>query len=146
MFKEFMTFIKRGNVLDLAVGVIMGAAFGAVVTSLVNDVIMPPIGFALGGIDFSNLFIALDGKQYASLKLAQDAGAATVNYGVFINAVINFLVVAFAVFMLIRAVNRIVQREEVKDSEPTPPKPDPVLESQQKLIATMEELIQVMKK
>lgn len=146
MLKEFMTFIKRGNVLDLAVGVIMGAAFGAVVTSLVNDIIMPPIGYVLGGIDFSNLFIALDGKQYASLKLAQDAGAATINYGVFINALINFTVVAFAVFMLIRTVNRLIRREEEKQAEPTPPQPDPMLESQQKLIAAIEELTQTMKK
>lgn len=138
MIKEFVTFIRRGNVIDLAVGIIMGAAFGAIVNSLVNDIIMPPIGQLLGGVDFSNLFIALDGKSYLSLKAAQDAGAATINIGVFLNTVINFLIVAFAVFLLIRAVNRLSAKAEEKPSEP--PKPDPAHEVQHKLIETLEKL------
>ncbi|MCS6870421.1 MAG: large conductance mechanosensitive channel protein MscL [Anaerolineae bacterium] len=138
MIKEFITFIKRGNVIDLAVGIIMGAAFGAIVNSLVNDIIMPPIGQILGGVDFSNIFIALDGKSYASLKAAQDAGAATIRIGVFLNTVINFLIIAFAVFLLIRAVNRLTAKREEKPAEL--PKPDPALEAQQKLIETLEKL------
>ena len=110
MFKEFREFAVRGNVVDLAVGVIIGAAFGAVVTSLVNDVIMPPIGLILGGVDFSNLFVVLkEGAKaagpYASLAEAKAAGAVTVNIGVFINALINFLIVAFAVFLVVKGVN-----------------------------------------
>ncbi|MCE7947947.1 MAG: large conductance mechanosensitive channel protein MscL [Chloroflexi bacterium CFX4] len=139
MIKEFITFVKRGNVIDLAVGIIMGAAFGAIVASLVNDIIMPPIGQILGGVDFSNIFIALDGKSYASLKAAQDAGAATINVGVFLNTIINFLIVAFAVFLLIRAVNRLSAKPAEKPAEEAP-KPDPMLETQQKLIETLEKL------
>ena len=107
MLKEFRTFIMRGNVLDLAVAVIIGAAFSRIVTSLVNDIIMPPIGLLLGGVDFSNLFINLSGTPYPSLAAAQEAGAATLNYGLFINAVIEFLIVAFVIFMIIRAINRL---------------------------------------
>jgi large conductance mechanosensitive channel len=142
MIKEFITFIKRGNVIDLAVGIIMGAAFGAIVNSLVNDIIMPPIGQLLGGVDFSNIFIALDGKSYASLKAAQDAGAATINIGVFLNTVINFLIVALAVFLLIRAVNRLTAKPETppKAQPEPPPAPDPALEMQRKLIETLEKL------
>jgi large conductance mechanosensitive channel len=103
MWEAFKEFIKRGNVLDMAVGIIIGAAFGTVVKSLVDDVIMPPIGLALGGVDFTNLFITLGSGQYASLAEAKDAGAATINYGLFINNVITFLIVAFAVFVLVRA-------------------------------------------
>ena len=142
MIKEFITFIKRGNVIDLAVGIIMGAAFGAIVNSLVNDIIMPPIGQLLGGVDFSNIFIALDGKSYASLKAAQDAGAATINIGVFLNTVINFLIIAFAVFLLIRAVNRLTAKPEAQPESQSeaPAAPDPALEVQQKLIETLEKL------
>jgi large conductance mechanosensitive channel len=107
MFKEFRAFIMRGNVLDLAVAVIIGAAFGKIVTSLVNDLIMPPIGLVLGNVDFSNLFISLSGVDYPSLAEAQKAGAATLNYGLFINAVVSFLIVAFAIFMVVRAANRL---------------------------------------
>lgn len=106
MFKEFKTFIMRGNVVDLAVGIIIGGAFGQIVSSLVNDIIMPPIGLLLGRVNFSNLFLSLSG-QYPSLADAQAAGAATINYGVFLNTVINFLIVGFAVFLLVRAVNRL---------------------------------------
>ncbi|MHB1357018.1 MAG: large conductance mechanosensitive channel protein MscL [Anaerolineae bacterium] len=105
MLKELKAFILRGNVLDLAVAVMIGAAFGAVVTSLVKDIIMPPIGLLLGKIDFSSLYINLSGKAYASLAEAQKAGAATINYGVFINAIINFIIVGLVLFIAIKAAN-----------------------------------------
>jgi len=107
MIRDFRDFIARGNVVDMAVGIIVGAAFGGVVTSLVNDVVMPPIGLVVGGVDFSNLFVALDWKHYPSLAAAKAAGAPTVNYGVFVNTVVNFLIIAFAIFLLVRAVNRL---------------------------------------
>lgn len=112
MFKEFREFAMRGNMIDLAVGIIIGAAFGKIVTSLVNDIIMPPIGLLLGKVDFSNLFINLSGKNYATLAEAKAAGAATINYGLFLNTVIDFLIVAFAVFLLIRQINRFKRRQE----------------------------------
>lgn len=107
MFREFREFVMRGNVVDLAVGVIIGAAFGKIVTSLVNDVIMPPLGLILGKVDFSDLFVNLSGKPYASLAEAKAAGAPTINYGVFINNVLDFLIVAFAIFLLVRVINRL---------------------------------------
>jgi len=107
MWKEFREFALKGNAVDLAIGVIIGAAFGAVVASLVKDVIMPPIGLALGGVDFSNLFVVLGPGSYPSLKAAQEAGAATLNYGVFINALINFFIVAMALFVLVKGMNRL---------------------------------------
>ena len=111
MFKEFKEFIMRGNVIDMAVGIIIGAAFGTIIKSLVDDVIMPPIGLLLGNVDFSNLFVVIrEGKAagaYETLAAAKAAGAITVNYGVFINTIISFLIVAFAVFMLIRSVNKL---------------------------------------
>jgi large conductance mechanosensitive channel len=106
MFKEFKTFAMRGNVIDLAVGVIIGVAFGKVVSSLVDDIIMPPIGRALGHIDFSNLFISLNGTHYDKLADAKAAAAPTINYGLFLNTIINFLIVALAVFLLVQQVNR----------------------------------------
>ena len=116
MFKEFKEFAMRGNVLDMAVGIIIGAAFGTIVTSLVNDVIMPPIGLVVGNVDFSNLFAVLkEGKTagpYSSLASAKAAGAVTLNVGVFINTVINFLIVAFAIFLLIRSINKLKRQEE----------------------------------
>jgi large conductance mechanosensitive channel len=112
MFKEFKEFIMRGNVLDLAVGLIIGAAFGRIVTSLVNDLLMPPIGVFLGKVDFSNLFIDLSGKGYPNMAAAKAANAATINYGVFINTVIDFLIVAFCIFLLIRQVNRFMPKKE----------------------------------
>ena len=109
MFKEFKEFVMKGNVLDLAIAVIIGVAFGAIVKSLVDDIIMPPIGLLLGNINFADLFINLSGTAYPSLKAAKDAGAATINYGLFLNTVINFIIVAFVIFLLIRQVNRMKQ-------------------------------------
>jgi large conductance mechanosensitive channel len=120
MIKEFKAFVMRGSVLDLAIGIIIGAAFTAVVTSFVNDILMPPIGMLLGGVDFSNLFFSLDGTKYATLAAAQEAGAATINYGLFINAIIDFLIVALVLFLIIRQVNRLRASEEEKTpAEPT---------------------------
>lgn len=119
MLKEFRQFIARGNVVDLAVGIIIGAAFTAIVNSLVNDIIMPPVGMLVGGIDFSDLYLNLSGGDYASLKAAKDAGAATINYGQFINVVIHFLIVSFAVFILVKQVNRFRHStEEEAKAEP----------------------------
>jgi len=106
MLKEFKEFAMRGNVLDLAVGVIIGAAFGKIVSSLVDDILMPPIGKVLGHMDFSNLFINLSETSYPTIAAAKAAGSPTLNYGIFLNAIINFLIVAFAVFLLVRTVNR----------------------------------------
>jgi len=117
MLKEFRDFVARGNVLDLAVAVIIGGAFGKIITSFVNDVLMPPIGRLLGGVDFSNLFIPLDGKTYDSLEVAKTAGAATVNYGLFLNTVIDFLIVAFVIFLVVRTANRM--KKPVPAAEPT---------------------------
>lgn len=119
MLKEFKEFAMRGSVIDLAVGVIIGAAFGKIVASFVNDILMPPIGLLLGRVDFSNLFIALDGQIYASLADAQAAGAATLNYGLFINNVIDFIIVAFVIFLFVRAVNRMERQEAAPPPEPT---------------------------
>lgn len=107
MYKEFKEFIMRGNVVDLAVGVVIGAAFGKIVASFVEDVLMPPIGLLLGGVDFSNLFINLSGKNYDSIAAAKAAGAPTLNYGIFFNNVINFLIIALAIFVLIKQINRM---------------------------------------
>ena len=107
MIREFKEFIMRGNVVDLAVGVVIGAAFGKIVTSFVEDILMPPIGLLLGGVDFSNLFINLSGKDYPSVVVAKAAGAATLNYGMFFNNVLNFLIIAFAIFLLIKQINRM---------------------------------------
>ena len=106
-FQEFKTFAVKGNAIDLAVGVVIGAAFGGIVTSLVNDIIMPPIGKVTGNIDFSNLFVNLSGTEVATLAEAKKLGLATINYGVFINAVINFLIVAFAIFIVVKQLNRL---------------------------------------
>jgi len=112
MLKEFKEFAMRGNVIDLAVGVIIGAAFGKIVSSLVDDIIMPPIGRVLHGVDFSNLFIALNGKHYDTLAAAKQDAAPTLNYGLFLNSVINFLIVAFCVFLLVHTVNRWTKKPE----------------------------------
>lgn len=104
---EFKEFIAKGNVLDLAVGVVIGAAFGKIVTSLTDDIIMPIVGLALGKVDFANLFIAMNGQHYATLAEAKKAGVATLNYGLFINALINFFIIAFLIFLIVRAANRL---------------------------------------
>jgi large conductance mechanosensitive channel len=119
MFKEFKEFAMRGNVLDMAVGIIIGAAFGKVVTSFVNDVLMPPMGLLLGKVDFSNLFINLSGHHYASLSESKVAGAATLNYGLFFNSILDFLIVAFAIFLLIKQVNRLKRPEPALPVAPT---------------------------
>jgi large conductance mechanosensitive channel len=119
MLKEFSKFIKRGSVIDLAVGVIIGGAFSNIVSSLVEDIIMPPLGLLLGKVDFSNLYINLGGETYPTLSAAREAGAATINYGVFINTVINFLIMAFVIFIIIRQVNKLENNSGEKTSEPT---------------------------
>lgn len=121
MFQEFKKFAMRGNVIDLAVGVVIGAAFGAIVASLVKDIIMPPVGWAMGGIDFSNFFFTLKGPVLPTLAEAQKAGAVTINYGVFINAIINFLVVALALFALIRGINRLQTKPPANAADAPPP-------------------------
>jgi len=107
MLKEFKAFIMRGNVVDLAIGVIIGGAFGAIVNSLVKDIIMPPIGLLLGKVDFAKLYVALDGKTYESLAKAQELGAPTLNYGQFINTIINFLIIGFVIFLIVKAINKM---------------------------------------
>jgi large conductance mechanosensitive channel len=119
MLKEFKEFAMRGNVLDMAVGIIIGAAFGGIVASFVNDILMPPIGLLLGKVDFSNLFLTLRGDQFVTLAQAKAAGATTLNYGVFLNTLVNFLIVAFAVFLLIRQVNKMRREPEPAPAAPT---------------------------
>ena len=127
MLEEFKSFAMRGNVVDMAVGIIIGGAFGKIVSSFVNDVIMPPIGMLMGNVDFSQLFINLSDQEFASLAAAQEAGAATINYGVFINTVLDFLIVAFAIFMVIRGMNKLKKQEEEKPAEPPKPSDEVVL-------------------
>jgi large conductance mechanosensitive channel len=119
VFKEFKDFIMRGNVIDLAVGIIIGAAFGKIVSSFVSDILMPPIGLLLGKVNFSDLFWSLDGQEYASLALAQEAGAPTLNYGLFINNIIDFLIVALAIFLVVRQVNKLNAPKEAAPEAPT---------------------------
>ncbi|MCJ7596449.1 MAG: large conductance mechanosensitive channel protein MscL [Desulfobacterales bacterium] len=119
MLKEFKEFAMRGNVLDMAVGIILGVAFGKIISSFVNDVLMPPIGLLLGKVDFSNLFINLSGKDYGSVAQAKAAGVATMNYGMFMNTIIDFLIVAFAIFLVIKQVNRFNRKKEAPPAEPT---------------------------
>jgi large conductance mechanosensitive channel len=133
MLQEFKTFISRGNVIDLAVGLIMGAAFTSIVTSLVNDILMPPIGMLIGGLDFSDLYINLSHTPYSSLKAAKDAGAPTINYGAFLNAILHFLIVSVAVFLLIKQINRF-HRQEAK--HPTPTTTEKLLEEIRDLLKT----------
>ncbi len=122
---EFRAFVSRGNVIDLAVGIIIGAAFTSIVSSLVKDIIMPPIGLATGGVDFSNIFFTLSGGTYATLDEAQKAGAATLNVGLFLNAVVNFLIVALAIFILVKQLSRLQKKQEA--AAPTPPPRQEVL-------------------
>ncbi|MEW9899188.1 large conductance mechanosensitive channel protein MscL [Chitinivorax sp. PXF-14] len=132
MFKEFKEFAMRGNVVDLAVGVVIGAAFGKIVDSLVKDIIMPPIGLILGKVDFSNMFLTLkDGSKlagpYETLKTAQEAGAVTLNVGLFANALVSFIIVAFAIFLVVKAINRLRREEEAAPEAPAPTPEDIVL-------------------
>jgi large conductance mechanosensitive channel len=127
MLKEFREFAMRGNVVDMAVGIIIGAAFGKIVTSLVNDVVMPPLGLIIGNVDFSNLFINLGGVEYQTLAAAEEAGAPILKYGVFLQTVLDFLIVAFVIFFVIRAMNRL-KRKEVEEPAASPaPTPEVVL-------------------
>ena len=136
MWREFREFAMRGNVIDLAVGIIIGAAFTTIVNSLVNDLIMPPLGLLIGGVDFSNFFVTLKGGAHPTLDAAKAAGAVTVNYGLFINAVIRFLIVAFAIFILVKQINRL------KAEEPTPePAPPPEPPRQEVLLAEIRDLL-----
>lgn len=134
MFQEFKAFIARGNVVDLAVGIIMGAAFTAIVTSLVNDIIMPPIGLLLGGIDFSNFYVDLAGNRYDNLDAARAAGAPVLAYGVFVNSIIKFLIVAWAVFLLVKQVNRFRR-------EPEPVAAPPAPSAEEKLLTEIRDLL-----
>ena len=126
MWREFRDFAMRGNVIDLAVGIIIGAAFTTIVNSLVNDLIMPPLGLLIGGVDFSNFFVTLKGGSYPTIEAAKAAGAVTVNYGLFINAVIRFAIVAFAIFILVKQVNRL-KTEEPAAGLPEPPRQEVLL-------------------
>jgi large conductance mechanosensitive channel len=126
MFEEFKKFAMRGNVMDMAVGIIIGAAFKDVVSAFTNGVMMPPVGLLVGGVDFSNLFVTLSGGSYESLAAAEEAGAAIITYGSFINTLIDFVIVAFAVFLLVKGVNSMQKKEEAKPS--APPKQEVLLE------------------
>lgn len=141
MFKEFQTFIMRGNVVDMAVGIIIGAAFSTIVKSLVDDVIMPPVGLLLGGVDFSNLFSVIKegttAAPYATLELAKEAGAVTVNWGLFFNNILSFIIVAIAVFCVVKSLNRLherVKKQEQEQAEEAPP-------MEQQLLAEIRDLL-----
>jgi len=137
MLKEFKEFAMRGNVVDLAVGVIIGAAFGKIVTSMVNDILMPPIGKAMGGVNFSDLFINLDPAKgtFTSLKAARDAGAAVIAYGSFINNILDFIIIAFCIFMVVKGMNRLNR----KPAPAPPPPPEPTRE--EKLLAEIRDIL-----
>jgi large conductance mechanosensitive channel len=135
MWREFRDFAMRGNVIDLAVGIIIGAAFTTIVNSLVNDIIMPPIGLLLGGIDFSDFFVTLKGGAYPTLAAAKAAGAVTINYGLFINAIIRFVIVAFAIFILVKQINRLAKPAAA------PPAPPPEPPRQEVLLAEIRDLL-----
>ncbi len=127
MWREFREFAMRGNVIDLAVGIIIGAAFTTIVNSLVNDILMPPLGLLLGGIDFSGFFVTLKGGAYPTIAAAKAAGAVTLNYGLFVNAIIRFVIVAFTIFMLVKQINRLAAPKETAPAAPPPPPPQEVL-------------------
>ena len=121
MWKEFKEFAMRGNVIDLAIGLVIGAAFGRIVTSFVNDILMPPLGLLLGNMNFADLYINLSGGTYESLEDAKEAGAATINYGLFINTIIDFLIVAFAIFLIVKQINRFKRKQEAAPPAPRVP-------------------------
>jgi large conductance mechanosensitive channel len=127
MLKEFKEFAMRGNVLDMAIGIIIGAAFGKIVSSFVADILMPPIGKMMGNVDFTNLFVNLSEGAYETLDVAKEAGAVTINYGVWLNTVIDFVIVAFVIFLLIRQVNRFKKKEEAAPAAPPAPSKEEVL-------------------
>ncbi|MBJ7391893.1 MAG: large conductance mechanosensitive channel protein MscL [Chthoniobacterales bacterium] len=135
MFNEFKTFIAKGNAIDLAVGVVIGAAFGKIVSSLVDDIIMPPLGLILGRVDFSQLYVSLDGKSHDTLAMAQAAGAPTLNYGNFITVAIQFVIIAWAIFLLVKAIN-VLKREEA-GQPPTAPEPP----NEEKLLTEIRDLL-----
>jgi large conductance mechanosensitive channel len=136
MLKEFKEFAMRGNVMDMAVGIIIGAAFGKIVTSLVNDIVMPPIGLLMGNVDFSNLFLNLSmNADYASVAAAESAGAPIVKYGLFINTVLDFVIVALAIFLLIRSINKLKRKQEAAPAAPPPPS------AQEKLLTEIRDLL-----
>jgi len=135
MFEEFKKFAVRGNVMDMAIGIIIGAAFGKIVTSFVNDILMPPIGLLLGDSDFSDLFITLSGPSAATLELAKEAGAVTLNYGAWLNTVIDFTIVAFAIFLIVKQINRLKEKE--KEAPPPPAEPT----KEERLLAEIRDLL-----
>lgn len=135
MWREFHEFAMRGNVIDLAVGIVIGAAFTTIVNSLVNDLLMPPLGLLIGGVDFTNFFVTLKGGSHPTLEAAKAAGAVTMNYGLFINAVIRFVIVAFAIFILVKQINRLKREEPA--AEPAPPEPS----RQEVLLAEIRDLL-----
>ena len=126
---EFREFAVKGNVVDMAVGIIIGAAFGKIVSSFVADLMMPPLGLLMGKVDFTNWFVSLSGGDFATLKAAKDAGAVTLNYGVFVNSIVSFLIVAFAIFMIVKLINSVRRKEEAKPAAPpVPPRQEVLLE------------------
>lgn len=127
MLNEFKKFAMRGNVMDMAVGIILGAAFGRIVTSFVNDILMPPIGLIVGGVDFTDLFVTLGEGTYETLAAAQEAGAATINYGMWLNAVMDFVIVAFAIFVVVGQMNRLKEKEEAAPAPPPEPPKEEIL-------------------
>ena len=135
MIQEFKTFIARGNAIDLAVGVVIGAAFGKIVSSLVDDIIMPPIGLILGKMDFSQFFLPLDGKHYDSLAAAKEAGAATLNYGSFFTVLIQFFIIAWAIFLLVKGINTLKRNEAEKPAPPAEPS------AEEKLLGEIRDLL-----
>jgi large conductance mechanosensitive channel len=141
MVKEFREFAVKGNMLDMAVGIIIGAAFGTIVTSLVNDILMPPLGLLTGGVDFAEKYVLLQAGEpvgpYATIAAAKEAGAVTINWGMFVNALISFLIVALAVFFVVRSFNRLRQREEAPAAEPPPPEPS----AEEKLLSEIRDLL-----
>jgi large conductance mechanosensitive channel len=145
MVKEFREFAVKGNMLDMAVGIIIGAAFGTIVTSLVNDILMPPVGLLTGGVDFTEQYLLLKAGDpsgpYATIAAAKEAGAVTLNWGMFINAVISFLIVALAVFFVVRSFNRVRERMERDDAQPAPEPPPPEPSAEEKLLAEIRDLL-----
>ncbi|MEY4773934.1 MAG: hypothetical protein RIT40_969 [Planctomycetota bacterium] len=142
MLQEFKTFAMRGNVVDMAVGVIIGGAFGAIVSALVSDILMPVVGVATGGVNFKDQFVALDGKTYATMDLAKEAGVATLNYGSVIDATIKFIVVAFVLFMVIKGMNSAKKKEEAAPAPAAPAEPP----AQEKLLAEIRDLLKKQQK